>query len=199
MILVGFMIAAFFCGSLPTAFIVAKKIKGIDIRHHGSGNVGATNAFRVLGKGPGSFVFAVDFLKGFLPVWFFSNSSANAFSCAPLLVGVFAILGHIFTPFLGFRGGKGVATGSGVLAGSHPVLFALSFLSWVLIFICTKIVSISSILAVIVLSVSAWVMAPGEASTFLLSALSAFVLWTHRANISRLLRGEEKPVGKSNK
>ncbi len=199
MIFFIYAIAAFLCGSLPTAFIVAKKLKGIDIRQHGSGNVGATNAFRVLGKGPGSLVFAVDFLKGFLPVWIFSHSAANTFSCAPLLMGVFAILGHIFTPFLKFKGGKGVATGSGVLAGSHPLLFVISFSSWGLVFLATKIVSISSIVAVILLSLSAWILTPNDTSTYVLTALSAFVLWTHRANMARLLRGEEKPVGKKNK
>ncbi len=188
--------AAFICGSLPTAFIVGKRLKNIDIRQHGSGNVGATNAFRVLGKGPGSFVFAIDFLKGFIPVFIFSQSSHNTASYMPLAIGVFAILGHIFTPFLNFKGGKGVATGSGVLAASHPLLFIMAFAAWIVCFLVTKIVSISSVLAVIVLSVSAWVLSPGDSATYVLTALSLFVVWTHRSNIGRLIRGEEKRISK---
>lgn len=188
--------AAFICGSLPTAFLVAKRLKGIDIRQHGSGNVGATNAFRVLGKGPGSLVFAIDLLKGFIPVFVFSHSPHNTASYMPLAIGVFAILGHIFTPFLNFKGGKGVATGSGVLAASHPLLFIMAFAAWIACFLMTRIVSISSMLAVIVLSISAWVISPMDIVTYVLTALSLFVLWTHRLNMARLIRGEEKPIGK---
>ncbi len=191
-----YAVAAFMCGSLPTAFIVAKRLKNIDIRQHGSGNVGATNAFRVLGKGPGSLVFAIDFLKGFIPVYIFSQSSYNTASYMPLAIGVFAILGHIFTPFLNFKGGKGVAAGSGVLAASHPLLFIAAFATWIICFLVTRIVSASSILAVIVLSLLAWIMSPGDSSTYVLTALSLFVLWTHRSNIGRLLRGEEKRISK---
>lgn len=191
-----YAVGAFICGSLPTAFIVAKRLKGIDIRQHGSGNVGATNAFRVLGKGPGSLVFAIDFLKGFLPVFIFSHSPQNTASYAPLVIGVFAILGHIFTPFLNFRGGKGVATGSGVLAASHPFLFLMVFGTWIISFLITRIVSISSILAIIVLAVAAWILYPEDQATYVLTALSLFVLWTHRSNIARLMKGEEKPISK---
>ncbi len=187
---------AFACGSLPTAFLVAKRLKGIDIRQHGSGNVGATNAFRVLGKGPGSFVFLIDFLKGLVPVLVFSQSQHNTASYAPPVIGVFAIMGHIFTPFLKFKGGKGVATGSGVLAASHPLFFGMAFGTWILCFLVTRIVSISSVLSVIVLSLSAWVLRPGESATYVLTALSLFVLWTHRSNMKRLLKGEEKRIGK---
>lgn len=190
----GYCVLAFLFGSLPTAYLVAKKMKGIDIRQHGSGNVGATNAFRVLGKGPGSFVFAVDFLKGFLPVWLFISNSAPI-TYEPLIVGAFGILGHIFTPFLNFRGGKGVATGAGVLAASFPVFFLISFLTWVVVFLITKIVSISSVAAVIALSAISWFHAPMAFSTYVLTGLSFFVIWTHRSNIRKLLKGEEKKIG----
>ncbi len=191
-----YALAAFICGSFPTAFIVAKYLKGIDIRQHGSGNVGATNVFRVLGRGPGSFVFVIDFLKGFIPVLIFSRSAENTASHMPLLIGALAILGHIFTPFLKFKGGKGVATGSGVLAASHPLLFVMAFVAWVICFVATKIVSISSIVAVIILSAAAWVLYPADSATYVLTALSLFVLWTHRSNVARLVRGEEKKIGK---
>ncbi len=189
-------VAASICGSLPTAFIVAKRLKAIDIRQHGSGNVGATNVFRVLGKGPGSLVFAIDFLKGFIPVFVFSQSPLNTASYAPLVIGVFAILGHIFTPFLNFKGGKGVATGSGVLAASHPFLFMVSLATWTACFLATRIVSLSSMVSVTLLLVTAWVISPASGATYVLTALSLFILWTHRSNMARLLRGEEKRISK---
>lgn len=192
-ILASFVISIL-CGSIPFAFI-AGKIKGIDIRQHGSGNVGATNAFRVLGKKIGSLVFLADFLKGFLPVFILKNyylthSSKLLF----LFIGASAILGHVFTPFLGFKGGKGIATGAGVLAGSFPMLFVIVIGSWILSFTLTRIVSVSSIIGVAVLLLSAiFFREPIGVILFFLCVL-LFFLWTHRLNIYRLIRGQEKPL-----
>src|SRR3989338_2661219 len=116
LILFSGFVTSFFCGSIPFA-LIASKMKGVDIRLHGSGNVGATNAWRVLGKKIGVIVFLADFLKGFLPVFIFDNTAvAHSSKLLILMIGASAILGHVFSPFLGFKGGKGVATGAGVLA-----------------------------------------------------------------------------------
>lgn len=187
-------VAAFFCGAIPTAFIIAKKAKGIDIRQHGSSNVGATNAFRVLGKKMGALVFALDLLKGYLPakllsLYFFNNRPELA-----LWIGLGAVLGHVFTPFLSFKGGKGIATGAGALLAAYPLIFLWALLAWVLVFAVTKIVSISSLAAI--LSLVLWgkhYQVPDASMAFFVLA-AVFLVWTHRSNIQRLLKGEEKKV-----
>ena len=190
----------FLCGSFPTAYFTARVLRGIDIRRYGSGNSGATNAFRVLGKGPGTFVFAVDFLKGTFPVALYSifGAAPDGFAVPEIAVwvGFAGMLGHIFTPFLGFRGGKGIATGAGVLCGSFPHIFLIVIAVWILVFCLTRIVSISSLLALVALVLaSAWLKVPA-------SVLGLFILvlllgiWTHRLNILRLLKAEEDKLRK---
>ena len=200
MILTLCFLASFTLGAIPTAFLVAKKARGIDIRKEGSGNVGATNAFRVLGKKYGAFVFLVDFLKGALPAWIMLNLF-SADPQAPLLAlaaGIAAILGHIFTPFLGFKGGKGVATGAGALCGSFPLLFLCAALVWLLVFLCTKIVSLSSLLALgILVPLSFWLV-EDRRTTLVFFALFLLIAWSHRANLVRLWRGEEHSFAKKN-
>jgi glycerol-3-phosphate acyltransferase PlsY len=165
-------------------------MKNIDIRQHGSGNVGATNAFRVLGKGPGIAVFVVDFLKGYLPVLLAPDLGVSSQNL--IWIGLAAILGHVFNPWLGFKGGKGIATGAGVLMGLNPLLFLIAIMSWIAVFLLTKIVSLSSLIAVgILFAVSLGEpISPHEKAFF--GAVFAFVVWTHRSNIRRLLKGEEK-------
>ncbi len=174
--LILFFVAAFLCGSFPTAYLVAKRLKGVDIRTKGSGNVGATNAFRVLGKGPGAFVFVIDFLKGALPAYAFARLSAPALDAYPetaLLFGVAAILGHVFTPFLGF--------------------FLASFGVWLLVFCLTRMVSVSSLLAGTFLLVVCILTHQSHALLAIFTGLLAFILWTHRSNIARLItRSENK-------
>ena len=142
-----YCLLAFIFGSMPTAYWTARRLKGIDIRQHGSGNAGATNVTRVLGRGPGYFVFAIDFLKGFFPVFIYShpNSLHSPNQEKMLLVGACAVLGHVFSPWLGFKGGKGVATGAGMLAAAVPVNFLIALISWVLLFLVTRTVSVSSL------------------------------------------------------
>ena len=189
-----YFIFAFFLGSIPTAFWAGKILKGMDIREFGSGNVGATNAFRVLGKGIGSFVFIFDFLKGVTPIYLFSYMNPAAQSISPLLVGLAAILGHVFTPFLGFRGGKGIATGAGVLLASYPVFFLIAIAVWIAAFKLTKIVSLSSLLAVVALLISAIFGSPDNKVRLFFLGMTLFVFWTHRSNIIRLKKGEERPI-----
>ena len=188
-----YFFASFFLGAIPTAYCAGRFLKNIDIRQHGSGNVGATNAFRVLGKGPGVFVFAVDFLKGAVPVMLFSHffPRVDDPELMRLIAGLFAVLGHLFTPFLAFKGGKGIATGGGALCAVFPYLFLLTLGAWLLTFFISRIVSLSSLVAVFVLAVSAVLTVQDNALKSVFIAMALLVFWTHRSNIGKLMRGEE--------
>jgi glycerol-3-phosphate acyltransferase PlsY len=189
-----FCLGAFMAGSIPTAYLVARRLEGIDIRKHGSGNVGATNAFRVLGNGPGSFVFLIDFLKGFLPVMLYQAALPGFAPEAALGVGAAAILGHMLTPFLGFKGGKGVATGSGAIAAFNPLLFLVALLVWLITFGAIRIVSLSSLAAAIALFVSSAWLYRGGAVMAIFGGFLGLALWGHRNNLVRLLRRTEKKL-----
>ena len=194
-----FLTASFFLGSIPTAYLMVLKVKGVDIRRHGSGNVGATNAFRVMGKKYGALVFFIDFLKGLIPAWI-AQSYYSGVAQAPILalaVGVAAILGHIFTPFLGFKGGKGVATGAGALCGVYPWLFLYIFLVWILAFLTTRLVSLSSLLAMAVLVPISFWYRQDKAITGVFFGLFLLIGWTHRDNIIRLLQRKEERITKN--
>ena len=192
-------IISFFLGSIPTAYLAGKSLKNIDIRQHGSGNVGATNAFRVLGKKIGTAVFVLDFFKGFLPSLVFSKIAYSGNREMGLWIGVAAILGHIFSPFLKFKGGKGIATGGGVLCAMYPELFVLTFMIWVSVYFLTRIVSISSLMAMGSLVAMSWLFKLPTSTTILYFIIFIIFIWTHRSNISRLLCGKEnKVVNKKN-
>ena len=188
-----FFVLAFFLGSIPNAYLAGRLLKNIDIRRHGSGNVGATNVFRVLGKGPGFAVFFLDFLKGAAPValFLFLSSPQAHRELLALGVGLAAVLGHMFTPFLAFKGGKGVATGAGVICASFPLLFAVALAVWGISFFACRIVSVSSLLAVCALLVAGLLthQSPEVLGVFFVMVLLVF--WTHRGNIKKLRSGEE--------
>lgn len=186
-------ISGFLIGSIPFGFIVAKA-KGVDIRKHGSGNIGATNVMRVIGKRQGILVFILDFLKGFLPVAYWSR-----FTMLWGLPGVFAALGavsgHMFTPWLRFRGGKGVATGFGAFVGLAPVPVLCSFCVWLFILLISRIVSLSSILAAISLPFFLYRFRV-QISFFWFGVVAAIlVIVRHKANIKRLIMGKEPKIG----
>lgn len=188
------LLIAYLSGSIPSASL-AGRIWGVDLRQHGSGNLGATNVVRVLGPRIGAVVFAVDVLKGFLPVVLLPRYTATAHpELLGLFIGAAAILGHIRPIFLLWRkGGKGVATAAGVFLGLAwlPVLVAFSV--WILVFWRWRYVSLASLAAAATLPVA--LLAAGYRLTdpiFVASVLIAtFVFYTHRANIGRLRRGEE--------
>ncbi len=177
---------AFFIGSIPTAYLIGKWLKGVDIRQFGSGNVGATNAFRVFGKKIGALVFVLDFLKGCLPTFFFIGQFHQDVIPA-LIVGLCAVAGHVFTPFLGFKGGKGIATGGGVLAATFPLLFLIAGGAWILSFMLWRVVAISSILAVLTMALTVQMSPYSIGLKNLFWVLFIFVVWTHRSNIKKLL------------
>lgn len=190
----GLCLLAFFIGAIPFGFL-AGRWKGVDLREHGSGNIGATNALRILGTGPGSLVLLLDAVKGYLPILIGRTVLPETWMAA---LGLCAILGHIYSPFVRFRGGKGVATTLGVLVGLD-----LAIAGWaVAAFLAGAVVSggrvsVGSILGAVVQATLFWVL-PGHAlpAQLLASLVAVFIIVRHRENLRRLMRGEEKPIFK---
>jgi glycerol-3-phosphate acyltransferase PlsY len=185
---------AYLAGSIPSAYI-AGTLRGVDLRKHGSGNLGATNVVRVLGPRIGAIVFIVDLLKGFLPVYFLPTYTETLRpELWALVYGAAAILGHVKPIFLlGKGGGKGVATASGVFLALAFVPMLITELAWIAVFYFTRYVSLASLVGAAVLPIAILVLyrAP-QSPVFIASVIiSLFVFWTHRANIGRLRRGEE--------
>ena len=191
---------AYFAGSIPTGLFVARAVKGIDIREHGSQNIGATNVFRVVGKKWGILVFLLDALKGAFPVVSFPAllNPALRETSWPLWFGIAAILGHTFSPWLSFKGGKGVATSLGVFLAAAPLPAGLTFGLWIVIFWGSHIISIASLSAALIFPLVCFLTARHSAlfpTLFPVSLLlMAFIFYTHRANIGRLFRKEEKKL-----
>ncbi len=196
------IIIAYLIGSIPTGYLVAEHVKGIDIREHGSGNVGATNVFRIMGKKWGSFVLIFDILKGWIATALLAPTS-DAFPeiSIPLrqfLFGAAAIAGHTWTPWLRLKGGKGIATSAGALIGIFPFATIFATLIWGSCFIIWGYVSLASITAAIIFPILLLIFHRNMIAfpeIFLISsALVALLVYNHRANISRLKRGEEPRV-----
>lgn len=188
---VGFLIlAAYFTGAIPTSFIVGR-IKGVDLRLHGSGNLGATNAFRVLGWRAAVPVFVVDILKGWAPAFLFPLWDRSNSGLLALAYGAAAIIGHVFSIYVRFKGGKGVATSAGVLLALAPLAVVIGLLAWGLLVYTTGIVALASIVSAAVLPFVILAVQGTSAVFWLSLALAAFVIFAHRANIRRLLRGQE--------
>jgi glycerol-3-phosphate acyltransferase PlsY len=188
------VILSYLAGSIPSAYI-AGKLRGVDLRKHGSGNLGATNVVRVLGAKTGAVVFLADLLKGFLPVYFLPR---HADTLRPelwaLVYGAAAILGHVKPIFLlGKGGGKGVATASGVFLALAFVPMLIAEVVWITVFYFTRYVSLASLLGAAVLPIAILIWSRDPQSPVFIASLIivAFVFWTHRANIGRLRRGEE--------
>lgn len=180
-------------GSIPFGVVLVRATRGVDVREQGSGNIGATNVARVAGKGLGALVLGLDALKGSLPVLL-----ARAVDPAPVLsaaVGLAAFAGHVAPPWLGFRGGKGVATALGVLAVLAPRAALAGALTYGVVLATLRISSVGSLLGGVVAVAVAWLV-PGTppASAALTSVLFLAMLWTHRGNIGRLLRRGEPRV-----
>ena len=195
----GAVALSYIIGSIPTAYIFGKLMKAIDIRQHGSGNVGATNAFRVLGKRPGAAVLAIDIIKGIVPVVVVAGLLAP-YVLGHIACAVAAVCGHNWTCFLNFRGGKGIATTLGVLIGLTAVIPAarpavgLCVVGWCLCFAATGIVSASSLFAAVLLPVLMLVFSVPTPVVLLSVMFSMFVVFRHRPNIHRLLTGQEPRV-----
>ncbi len=212
-------VAAYLLGSIPFGFLVAKA-KGIDIRSVGSGNIGATNAMRVLGKPAGIFVLLMDAAKGWLAcfwgmlvcIYCFSPShkveinfshenyelAFNQFAEPHLiLAGIFAVLGHNYTCWLRFKGGKGIATTAGVFLALAPWALLVALVVFILAVLLTKYVSVGSIAAAIALPVTVWIMSPQNLFLCIVTtALGVLAIYKHKANIQRLMAGTENRLGK---
>jgi len=191
---------SYLLGAIPTAYIVGRIVNGIDIRQHGSGNVGATNTFRVLGKGPGLLVLVCDILKGLLAVVVISRFLAVISLTAWILFGLVAIIGHNWTVFLNFSGGKGIATSLGVLIGltiqvpSFSMVLLITLSIWIILFIVFGFVSLASVAAAVALPIASAVTAQPKELVFLGLACCLFVVIRHRGNIRRLVLGQESRV-----
>jgi acyl phosphate:glycerol-3-phosphate acyltransferase len=196
-------LGAYLLGSIPTGFLVAKA-KGIDIRSVGSGNIGATNAMRVLGKPAGIFVLLMDALKGFAAVAWLSmavlqlfNSSSPDSEGLHVLAGVCAVLGHNYTCWLKFKGGKGIATTAGVYIALAPWALLVGLVVFILAVLLTRYVSMGSICAAIALPATVWIMTPHNILLGVVTtALGVLAIYKHKSNIQRLLAGTENRLGK---
>lgn len=195
------IIFAYFIGSIPTALLVSKKFFGIDIRDYGSGNMGATNTFRVLGKRYGTMVMVIDILKGMAAVGLYSlipfylNHTLERTNLM-LGLGIAAVAGHIFPIFAGFKGGKGVATLLGMVLAIQPVIAVSCIGIFVLVLFLTRYVSLSSILAAVALPICVlWIWNEDEIFYRAFALLVAvLVILTHQKNIGRILRGVESRI-----
>jgi len=203
-------LAAYMLGSIPTGFLVARA-KGIDIRTVGSGNIGATNVFRAVGKGPGIFVFGVDALKGFLACeviagfgclvagfgfhWLAARRVPPAAELFPLLAGFAAILGHNYTCWLGFRGGKGMATSAGVLLALFPKALLVVFGIWIVMFALSRYVSLASIVAAFWLPFFVWRFDYPWQRVLIATVMAVLAIYKHKSNIQRLMAGTEHRFG----
>ncbi len=185
------LLAAYALGATPTAYLAGRLARGIDLRAHGSKNLGATNVYRVLGWGWAIPVALVDIAKGAVPVAVF-GPLAQGGPWVTVALGIAAVLGHMFSPYVGFKGGKGVATAAGMFLALAPLAMAIALPVWGLCLWATGYVSLSSMLAAAAFPLLVHFTLPGTIPTLWASvALAALIFYSHRANIGRLLAGTE--------
>lgn len=201
------LVCAYLLGAVPFSLLVAR-IRGVDLRSHGSGNAGATNALRVLGKGPGAIVFALDFFKGLVATIVLPEAVLGPLppEWAMVAAGTSAMVGHVITVwgalfFGGWKGGKGVATGAGMLTGLVPIAVLAGLAVFVVTVGLSRTVSLGSILSATTIPIALGLQsllapstAPGRAIWIFALAVPLFILWTHRSNVRRLLAGTEAKV-----
>jgi glycerol-3-phosphate acyltransferase PlsY len=195
------VVISYVLGATPSGYLVGKAC-GIDVRTAGSGNIGATNVVRILGRNAGAVVLAADALKGFvaarwvplLALHLFPALAATRDNLA-VVGGVAAILGHIYTFWLYFKGGKGIATSGGVVMAWAPVACLTALAVWGLVLAISKYVSLASIAAAIVLPFAVWLCHGSTSMTLAMTGLSLLAIYKHKANIQRLLKGTERRMG----
>ena len=192
--------AAYIAGSVPFGFLIGK-MRGVDVRTVGSKNIGATNVYRTVGRKWGLLAFACDFLKGFLPTLAALHLAGEA-GCRhlPLAVGLATVAGHMFTCFMRFKGGKGIATGFGMLVALLPGLVLAAFAVFAATVWISHYISLGSCLAAAFLSVAVWLPVPGSPGpgniplSATVTAVGVLAIWKHRANIARLRAGTENRI-----
>jgi glycerol-3-phosphate acyltransferase PlsY len=192
-------ICAYLLGAVPFGFLIAK-MKGVDIRTVGSGNIGATNVFRSISKPLGILTFALDTLKGFCGVHVplvlarLAGVEAAEGMALPVFCGAMTVAGHNWTCFLKFKGGKGIATSAGMLLGLSPLGVGIALFVWIVTFVTTRYVSVASIGAAVTLAVAVWPLhlyTQGAWFPAVLTLLALVAIWKHRTNIARLRAGTE--------
>lgn len=199
---ISVVLAAYVLGSTPSGFI-AGKVRGVDVRTMGSGNIGATNVFRVLGRTAGIAVLAADALKGFVAARFlpllalhlFAGSNATRENLA-LAAGVGVILGHNYTCWLHFKGGKGISTSAGVVMAWAPEACLTAIVLWIVVLAISRYASVASIAAALILPPAVWFWNGSPMMVYVMIALSLLAIYKHRTNIQRLLNGTENRIGK---
>lgn len=196
-------VAGYLLGSIPSGYLVARA-RGVDIRKVGSGNIGATNVFRILGKRAGAFVLLADALKGALAAWALPELAGWAMTAQPavspenlgLLAGIASILGHNYSCWLRFRGGKGIATTAGVLVALMPKALGIVLLLWLVTFGLSRYVSLASMIAAAALPLAVWLTGESAILVGVACLLSALAIYKHRGNIQRLRQGTEPRFGR---
>lgn len=189
-----FSLLSYLLGSIPFGILIGKGFYHKDIRAFGSGNIGTTNAFRSFGATGGLFVFFCDMLKGFLPVFIAHHTSLLTWD--PMVYGIFAILGHSFSIYLQFKGGKAVATSFGAALAYSPVFALLSIGAFFIILLISRMVSLSSMLALVTSSILVTFFMPDISwlFRFLVYAITILIIVRHRTNITRILNGTERKI-----
>lgn len=195
------LLASYFVGAIPTSYLVGRWARGIDLREHGSKNLGATNVYRTLGWKFAIPVGLFDVAKGAVPVLLFGPRAPEV-PYFPVWCGVAAIIGHVFSIFVRFKGGKGVATAAGMILALAPLAFPVVLVIWGIVVWGTGYVSLGSIIAAAVFPLADWWLHPGRRAPVTLVIdilLAGFIIWKHRVNIQRLLAGTENRFGKRGK
>ncbi|MDB6122714.1 MAG: acyl-phosphate glycerol 3-phosphate acyltransferase [Pedosphaera sp.] len=213
LICIAVALVAYFLGSIPTGYLVGKA-KGIDLRTMGSGNIGATNAFRILGKPAGIFVLVVDGLKGWMAVALVpgliygllkhstDHLDPETEEYLKMVAGISVILGHNYTCWLKFKGGKGIATSAGVLAALIPIAFMVGLFTWIIVSFATRYVSVGSIAAALSLPIATLIghyYYPANYSyrlVLIAAIMGALAIYKHKGNIERLRNGTENKIGR---
>ena len=191
----GWILCGYLSGSLVWGFWISRVFYGIDIRGHGSGNIGATNVYRVLGPIPGAATLILDVAKGYLPIFLAGRFSGDAVSSAFLLAtGLAVIAGHTFPIFRGWKGGKAVNTSFGVMLALFPNAALCAFLVWITFFFLTGYVSIGSIISAAALPVFIRIFHGRPIFVAAGLTIAAVIIWAHRGNIRRLVRGNENRI-----
>jgi glycerol-3-phosphate acyltransferase PlsY len=195
------MVSSYLIGAIPASFIMGKLVRGIDLREHGSGNLGAANTFRVLGPGAAIPVLLFDIGKGFVAVWYLSKlGEGNVWIWIAMLAAVMVVIGHNYSIFLRFSGGKGVGTTAGAFLALAPQALAICIGIWIVVLLTTRIVSLASMIAAVLLPISILLSdelfgSTTHALVLTLSILVAIlVIYKHRPNIQRLREGKEKKI-----
>lgn len=191
------LVASYLVGAIPTSYLAGRLFRGIDLREHGSRNLGATNLYRVLGWRFAVPVGLLDAAKGLVPVLVFAPrvSTSELFA---LVCGLLAVAGHVFSVFVGFKGGKGVATAAGVMLGLTPAALGVVAAVWATLVFLTGYVSVGSIAAAAVFPLAVYLIEPPArpAMLWLDVAVAAAIIWLHRGNIQRLVHGTENRFGR---